>query len=106
MLYAGDTWQTPRRIYRGLNRNVAGGVYTGNEAQAASAQRRLESKPSPKLDDHALTREIPRLFKQDLSPDQISGRLEVLYPERPEKQASTSTVYACVSTGKRRKTRR
>jgi IS30 family transposase len=36
------------------------------------------------------------LFKQDLSADQISGRLEVLYPEQPEKQASTSTVYACL----------
>jgi IS30 family transposase len=36
------------------------------------------------------------LFKQDLSPDQISGRLEVLYPFQPEKQASTSTIYTCV----------
>jgi IS30 family transposase len=34
-----------------------------------------------------------RLFKQDLSADQISGRLAVLYPEQPEKQASTSTIY-------------
>jgi IS30 family transposase len=63
MLYAGDTWQTPRRIYRELNRNGSGGVYTGNEAQAASAQRRLESKSNLKLDDHALMQGIPRLFK-------------------------------------------
>jgi IS30 family transposase len=53
----------PSSIYRELNRNGSGGVYTGNEAQAASAQRRLESKPSPKLDDRALTREIMGLFK-------------------------------------------
>jgi IS30 family transposase len=83
-------------IYRELNRNRTGSVYTGQEAQQASAQRRLDNKPSPKLDDPALTREIMRLFKQDLSADQISGRLGALYPDRPEKQASTSTVYTCL----------
>ena len=80
-------------IYREFNRNGSGGVYTGNEAQEASVQRRLDNKPSPKMDDHALMREITALFKKDLSPDQISGRLGVLYPEQREKQASTSTVY-------------
>jgi IS30 family transposase len=37
--------------------------------------------------------EIMRLFKQDLSADQISVRLGVLYPEQKEKQASLSTIY-------------
>jgi IS30 family transposase len=37
-----------------------------------------------------------RLFKQDLSADRISGRLEVLCPEQEGKQASTSTVYTCL----------
>jgi IS30 family transposase len=83
-------------IYRELNRNETGGVYTGNEAHQARMQRRLDNKPSPKLDDPALTREIMRLFKQDLSADQISGRLGVVYPGQPEKQASTSTIYTCL----------
>jgi IS30 family transposase len=83
-------------IYRELNRNRTGCVYTGNEAHQASVQRRLDNKPSPKLDDDALTREIMRLFRGDLSPDQISGRLGVVYPEQPERQASTSTIYACL----------
>ncbi|MDR2740717.1 MAG: hypothetical protein LBB98_00970, partial [Treponema sp.] len=64
-------------IYRELNRNGLGGVYTGNEAQPSSEQRRLDNKPSPRMDDHALMREITALFKQDLSPDQISSRLRV-----------------------------
>jgi IS30 family transposase len=68
-------------------------VYTGTEAQAASEQRRLEHKPSPKTDDEALMREIVALFKKDLSPDQISGRLQVEHPGRPGKRASTSTIY-------------
>jgi IS30 family transposase len=80
-------------IYREFNRNGSGGVYTGAEAQAASEQRRLDTKPSPKTGDDALMREITALFKKDLSPDQISGRLRVQYPGQPEKQASTSTIY-------------
>jgi IS30 family transposase len=67
-------------------------VYTGAAAQAASVQRRLDNKPSPKLDP-ALTREIMRLFKQDLSPDQISGWLGVVCPEQPEKQTSMAAIY-------------
>jgi IS30 family transposase len=86
----------PSSVYRELGRNRTGGVYTGKEAHEASVQRCLDSKPSPKLDDPALTREIIRLFKGDLSPDQIAGRLEVLYPFQPEKQASISTVYTCL----------
>jgi IS30 family transposase len=86
----------PSSVCRELNRNSAGGVYTGKEAHEADARRRLENKSSPKLDDPALIREIMGLFKQDLSPDQISGRLGVLYPEQPEKQASPSTIYACI----------
>jgi IS30 family transposase len=37
-----------------------------------------------------------RLFKDDLFPDQISGRLGILYPEEPEMRASTSAVYTCL----------
>jgi IS30 family transposase len=83
-------------VYRELDRNSSGGVYTGNEAQKASVQRHLENKPSPKLDDSALTKEIMRLFKQDLSADRIAGRLEVLYPGQEGRQASTSTIYTCL----------
>jgi IS30 family transposase len=36
---------------------------------------------------------ITSLFKKDLSPGQISGRLEALFPNRPERQVSTSTIY-------------
>jgi IS30 family transposase len=75
----------PSSIYRELHRNRTGCVYVGNEVHQASGQRRLEAKPSPKLDAPALTGEIMRLFKQDLSADQISGKLRVLSPERREK---------------------
>jgi hypothetical protein len=41
-------------IYRKFNHNGSGGVYTGNETQAMSEQRRLDNKPYPKTDDYAL----------------------------------------------------
>jgi IS30 family transposase len=53
----------------------------------------LDAKPSPKLDNPALTQEIMRLFKQDLSPDQIAGRFKVRYPDRKGQRASPSTIY-------------
>jgi IS30 family transposase len=83
----------PSNIYRELNRNGTGGIYTGAEAHQSSVQRPLDNKPSPKRDDPALTREIMRLFKQDLPADQISGRPGALYPDQREKQASPSTIY-------------
>jgi IS30 family transposase len=57
-------------------------VYTGNEAQTAGEQRRLDSKPSPKIDDRELMDEITKMFKAGLSPDQISGRLSAEHPTR------------------------
>jgi IS30 family transposase len=86
----------PSSIYRELQRNRTGCVYTGSEAHQLSEQRRLETKPHPKLDDPVPTGEITGLFKQDLSADRISGRLRVLYPEQQEKQASTSAIYTCL----------
>ncbi|MDR1986764.1 MAG: hypothetical protein LBP88_07330 [Treponema sp.] len=83
----------PSSVYCELRRNSTGGVYSGQEAHEASEQRRVDTKPYPKLDHPVLTGEIMRLFPQDLSPEQISGRLGVLYPEKKKKQASPSTIY-------------
>ena len=58
-------------IYSEFSRNGSGGVYTGNEAQEQSEQRRLDTKPSPQVDDPAHMNEITGLFKKDMSPDQI-----------------------------------
>jgi IS30 family transposase len=41
----------PSSVYRELDRNSSGGVYTGNEAQKASVQRRMDNKPSPSMKD-------------------------------------------------------
>jgi IS30 family transposase len=67
----------PSSVYRELGRNSAGGVYTGSGAQMLSGQKRLDSMPSPKLGNPVLVQKIMRLFKEDLSPEQISGRIGV-----------------------------
>jgi hypothetical protein len=43
----------PSGIYHEILRNGSGGIYTGAKVQQASVQRRLDNKPSPKLDDPA-----------------------------------------------------
>jgi IS30 family transposase len=86
----------PSSIYRELNRNGDCVAYTGSGAQALSVQRRLESRPSPKLDSPALAQEIIRLFKEGLSPERISGRPGVLHPEELEMRVSTSSICACI----------
>jgi IS30 family transposase len=72
---------------------VVKGIFEAISRRRFLERQAPENKPSPKLDDSALTREIMRLFKQDLSGEQIAGRLEVLYPGQEGKQASTSTIY-------------
>jgi IS30 family transposase len=72
----------PGSVYRELRRNGTGGVYAGSEAQRAAEQRRLDGKPGPKLGCPGLTEKILDMFKNDLSPEQISGRLGRLYPEQ------------------------
>jgi IS30 family transposase len=70
--------KSPSGIYGGLSRNGTDSMYTGSESRKSSVQRRMDNKPSPKLDDHTLTREIMGLLKQDLSAGRISGRFEAL----------------------------
>jgi IS30 family transposase len=75
-------------IYREFSLNGSGGV-----TPAMQRRRRRDNKPSSKIDGRELMDEITKMFKADLSPDQISGRLKANYPAMPEKQASPSTVY-------------
>jgi IS30 family transposase len=39
----------PDSVYREMNRNGDCGIYTGSGARALSVQKRLDSRPSPKL---------------------------------------------------------
>jgi IS30 family transposase len=72
-------------IYREFNRNRSGGVYTGNEAQAMSEQRRLDNKPSPKIDDYALMNEITALFKKRSVTGSDFRPIEDKIPRQPGK---------------------
>ena len=87
-----STWRV-KALKRAVREQGDGAVIHRNAGRhPANAQRRLDNKPSPKQDDPALMGEITALFKKDRSPDQNAGRLEVLYPEQSEEQASTSTI--------------
>jgi IS30 family transposase len=95
----------PSSVYCELRWNSTGGVCSGQETHGASEQRRVDTKPCPKIDHPVLTGEIMRLFPQDLSPEQISGRLGVHTPKR-RKSRLHHRLSTPSSTGKRHKTRR
>jgi IS30 family transposase len=64
--------------------------------QESAAERREESKPSPTLKNIVLSGIVLAMFKKDLSPEQLAGRLPLLYPADPEIQVSTETIYQYV----------
>jgi len=80
-------------LYRELGRNHFEGDYISGKAHGIAAQRRLLSKPCPKRDNaETMNHVYKRLIAKD-SPEQISGRLELQYPDNPAKHVSTETIY-------------
>jgi IS30 family transposase len=81
-------------VYRELKRNSNCAVYTGREAQLISALRRSDEKPKPKTDNSMLMDKVMEMFKKDMSPEQISGRLKLQYGKNSEFNVSSETIYA------------
>src|SRR5581483_2066188 len=90
----------PRGRYRALHRFGAnrGGWdaqsrYRATLAQARSDERARRPKKG-KLDNNPELREVvEELLKQKYSPEQIAGRLPILFPDRPEMRVSHETIY-------------
>lgn len=82
-----------RSIYRELNRNPTNGHYYPARAQAMADQRRRASKRPWKLEEPGLRQYVQEKLAQYWSPQQISGRLEIDYPDRPEMRISPQGIY-------------
>jgi IS30 family transposase len=85
--------RAPSTVSREVARNatVSGG-YRATVAQAGTDRRARRPKPR-KLEQLALRREVARMLKKKFSPQQIAGRLRVLFPNDPEMQVSHETIY-------------
>jgi transposase, IS30 family len=85
--------RAPSTISRELRRNRTGGQYYAGQAQQECARRRRERPLVRKLDDPDLNEAVRAGLAQEWSPQQIAGRLEQQYPERPERRVSPQTIY-------------
>jgi IS30 family transposase len=81
-------------IYRELSRNESSGYYLAHHADSSSWERRRASKTRTKRGNDALMQEVEKRFKEDHSPEQISGRLNVEYPHDASMHISYETIYA------------
>lgn len=85
--------RAPSTVSRELERNTVRGVYRASAAEVLAQTRAGRPKPA-KL---AVNTELRARVEQDLarrrSPEQIAGRLKRDFPDRPEMQVSTETIY-------------
>jgi len=89
-----------RTIYRELQRNATDGHYYPARAQALSDQRRRASKIPWKLEDPGLRQYVQEKLCQYWSPEQISGRLEIDFPDQVAMRISPQGLYEWIARQK------
>jgi IS30 family transposase len=83
-----------REIARGSIDLATGRRYDASRAQRRADKLRSRSRPElGKLDRPELRAEVIRLLCARCSPQQISGRLPVLFPDRDDMRVSHETIY-------------
>jgi IS30 family transposase len=84
----------PATISRELARNTdPRGRYLPHQAQAMARERARRPKPSKLATNLALRHEVQERLKTKHSPEQISGRLLVDFPDNEEMRVSHETIY-------------
>jgi IS30 family transposase len=90
--------RSPSTICRELARNAdpRTGRYQPERAHRLAWERQRRPKPSKLSRCPALRAEVQRLLQRRYSPEQVSGRLRVLYPEDPAMRVSHEAVYQSI----------
>lgn len=88
--------RSPATISRELRRNRHDDSYHACAAQDLAACRRSERPLQRKLDDEQLDEIVRSGLAQNWAPEQIAGRLKVLFPDQPERHVSAPTIYAWI----------
>lgn len=86
----------PTTVGRELRRNGTSGEYLAAQAQEKSEQRRRERPLTRKLDRPELQEEVRAGLAKCWSPEQIAGRLKREYPEQPDLQCCSQTIYSWI----------
>jgi IS30 family transposase len=86
--------RSPSTISRELRRNAAeAGRYAPEHADRVAWERQRRPKPSRLQQLPELRELVQQLLNKRYSPEQVSGRLKLLYPNDPLKQISYETIY-------------
>lgn len=89
--------RSPATLSRELRRNAKAGEYSSSAAQAASAGRRVASRPAPRLDPHGpLWPLVTHMLGWLWSPQQIARTLRAMWPDEPDLQVSHETIYNAI----------
>jgi transposase, IS30 family len=85
----------PSTVSRELkrNRDPATGRYQPERADRMAWERQRRPKTSKLGRDPALRAEVQQLLSKRLSPEQVSGRLRVLFPNNQQMRISHETIY-------------
>jgi len=86
--------RSPSTVSRELRRNANGlGRYRATSAHALAYHRASRPKPAKLLTNLRLRSMVEADLAKKYSPEQIAGRLRVDFPDQPEMQVSTETIY-------------
>jgi IS30 family transposase len=86
--------RSPSTVSRELRRNADGlGRYRATSAHALAYHRASRPKPAKLLTNLGLRGMVEQDLEKKYSPEQIAGRLKVDFPDQPEMQVSTETIY-------------
>src|SRR5215467_848894 len=90
--------RSPSTVSRELARHACPrtGAYQPERAHRLAWERQRRPKPS-KLSQHPRLRaEVQRMLGRRYSPEQVSGRLKVLFPDDPAMRVSHETIYQSI----------
>jgi len=91
---AAQLGRSPSTISRELRRNgAAGGGYLASSAHAMAYHRASRPKPAKLAVNLALRAKVEHDLEKKYSPEQITGRLRVEFPDDPEMRVSPETIY-------------
>jgi IS30 family transposase len=87
--------RSPSTISRELarNRDPRSGHYLPERAHTQAWRRQRRPKPSKLASHPRLRRLVQQMLDKRLSPDQIAGRLKVLFPDDRDMQVSHESIY-------------
>jgi len=90
--------RSPSTVSRELARNAdpRTGQYQPERADRLAWERQRRPKPSKLARDPVLRAEVQRLLGRRYSPEQVSGRLKVLYPDDPAMRVSHESIYQSI----------